>query len=413
MKIGELSDFSGVSRDTIRYYVSLGLLSPQRTNTQYRFTRGDLDDLMAIEKFKEWQFSLQEIETVMRIRRTATWVEPSALREFSLLLKKKRSELDAKIIQLQASRGMIDQELASLLARSETSAKLSTGVPLRALPMLRCPACGEELSLEGAGILGKYVRSGQLLCQCGYAAVIENGVIDTGNRYTGEHDHPDLERELYRTLCSDLLRMYQLCSGHIRRQLETAGLSGKVVLEANVNGYFFLYNHLSAMPKDCLYIIADKYPQTLAMYKELIEKLGLDLDILYIADAGVDWPLKKGCVDVCLDFFSSNEYEFYHENSFIRDAALYFSESAFVAGSYMDLPHEAKTRQHVRKKYPESSLHAYTFARLKRDLSEQGFAVSGAVAGSVFKTQDRFSFECHVDGEELNFYVFSGSRGTR
>jgi len=413
MKIGELSRFSGVSRDTIRYYVSLGLLSPQQKNRQYSFSNKDLDDLLAIEKFKGWQFTLHEIETVMRIKRTSNWIEPSAVREFTLLMKKKRSELDAKILQMQSSRNMIDQELMSLLSKRETAPYVSTGVPLKALPLLQCPRCGADLSLEQASISGKYVHSGRLTCKCGYEADIENGIIDTGNRYLGAHDRPDLERELYRTLCNDLLRMYQICSCYIRQQLDSLDLSGKIVFEGCVNGYFFLYNHLATLPKDCLYVVVDKYPQMLAMYKDLIEKLCSGHDFLYIADANAEWPFKRHSVDVFLEFFSTTEYELYHENSFIRDSAEYLADEAVTIGSYMELRPNARTRELIRQKYPESSSHAYTFTDLRKDMEEFGFTVESSIAGTVQKTQNRFSFECHVDGEEMKFITFTGYRNNQ
>ncbi|MDY3868433.1 MAG: MerR family transcriptional regulator [Pyramidobacter sp.] len=411
MKIGELSQLSGVSRDTIRYYIALGLLSPQPKEKQHKFSKMDLDDLLYIEKLKELQFNLQEIEVVMRLRRTSNWVEPSTFNEFSTLLKRKQGELRSRIMQLQASVNMIEQELSDIsLKRSEAGPAQKSGVPLRALPYLRCPRCNSLLQLEQANLFGKYIYSGRLTCACGYCACIDDGILDTGNRYLNSYDSPDINRELYTTLCSELLRIYQHASGCILEQLKKVPFENKVILESNINGYFFLYNHFASMPQNCLYIITDKYPQMLRMYKELIEKLGLELDILYIADADLDWPLRKKCVDICLDYFSSNEYEFYHENSFIRDAAPFFAENAFVAGSYMDLAPNAKTRPNVKTKYPESSNHVYAFDSLRRDLEEQNFLCEHRYIGSVRETQNRFSFECHVTGEEMKFYVFGASR---
>ena len=410
MKISELAKACSISKDTIRYYISLGLLSPQRKNKQHVFLEKDVDDLLYIEKLKGCQFNLHEIEVVMRLRRTSNWVEPGAFKEFSLLLKEKRSELSSKIMQIQASVNMIDQELLDLFSKSEVLSRSKTGVPLRALPYLRCPRCGGLLQLKQANIFGKYVQSGGLACQCGYGARIEKGIVDTGNRYLNPYDSPDVNRDLYRTLCSGLLRMYQLCSGYIGEQLAGIPLTGKVVAEANVNGYFFLYNHFAKMPQDCLYIVADKYPQTVAMYKDLIERLGLDLDILYIADADLDWPLRKNCVDVCLDFFSSTEYQFYHENSFLHDVEPFLADKAAVIGSYIDLPPSAQTRRRVKAKYPESSSRIYTFSAILQELQRQNFSVASRDMGAILKTQNRFSFECHVNGEEMRFYVFRGDK---
>lgn len=78
------------------------------------------------------------------------------------------------------------------------------------------------------------------------------------------------------------MKCYQLASDQIQKDLGEQELTGKVILENFVNGYFYLYTHLHELPKDALYIIIDKYPETISMYKKLISALNLDRDILYI-----------------------------------------------------------------------------------------------------------------------------------
>ena len=69
-------------------------------------------------------------------------------------------------------------------------------------------------------------------------------------------------------------------------------MNGKVFLEANINGYFYMYNHLGLLPANSTLILIDKYPEILRMYKALIEQCDIKCQILYIADAGTDYPLK-------------------------------------------------------------------------------------------------------------------------
>jgi DNA-binding transcriptional MerR regulator len=411
MKIGEVANFCGVSPHTIRYYASLGLLTPRRRNNQYLFSDKDVDDLLYIQKLKDCQFSLHDVESVMRLRRTSNWIEPSSIGEFSLMLQSKQNELRKQQTLLQSSIDMIDKELAQL-SRRKVHRWPYTGIPLKALPRLVCPECRQRLQVEQASLSNKYIYNGLLTCVCGYSASIDRGIIDTGNRYTNTFDKPDLDRELYRTLCGGLLRIYQKCSAYIYDQLSALSLSGKVVLEANVNGYFFLYNHFSEMPKNCLYVIVDKYPETIFMYKELIEQLNLDLDILYIADATQRYPLEYGCIDVCVDFFSTTEYQFYHEDNYVHAIAPFLAEKASIVGSCIDLDPWAKSRKLVKQKYPESSSRAYTFSDVLQEMKAQGFWVRTDMAGALSKTQDKFSFTCHLEGEEMRFHTFTAARST-
>ena len=72
---------------------------------------------------------------------------------------------------------------------------------------------------------------------------------------------------------------------------------------SKMNGYFFLYKHFNRLPTDCLYIIVDKFPETLRTYKKLLEQLNLPLEILFIADNSVNYPLRERCVDLLISFF--------------------------------------------------------------------------------------------------------------
>ena len=80
-------------------------------------------------------------------------------------------------------------------------------------------------------------------------------------------------------------------------------LHHKVILETNINGFFFTYHFLNQIPRDNLWVFVDKYEETLRMYKGYIEAL---------ADAGEHYPLAPGSVDVQLGIMSENEYTFYH-----------------------------------------------------------------------------------------------------
>ena len=158
----------------------------------------------------------------------------------------------------------------------------------------------------------RYIYSGKFTCTCGYTAVVDDGILITPNGYEGEHDKPDVSRELYKDLPPALISLFQRSYNWMKDQLRGMDLENKVVMETYINAWFFFHNHQQYFSKTGRYIIVDKYPETLRMYKELIEKENYDLDILYIADASTNFPITKGCVDLNLDFFAVNEHNFYH-----------------------------------------------------------------------------------------------------
>ena len=65
--IKEVSQLSGVSVRTLHYYDTIGLLSPQKSENQYRlYSENDLDKLQQILFYKVLEFSLKDIKKMMQ-----------------------------------------------------------------------------------------------------------------------------------------------------------------------------------------------------------------------------------------------------------------------------------------------------------------------------------------------------------
>lgn len=64
---------------------------------------------------------------------------------------------------------------------------------------------------------------------------------------------------------------FQRCYDRVTESLMKDDMNGKVFLEANINGYFYMYNHLGLLPANSTLILIDKYPEILRMYKALID----------------------------------------------------------------------------------------------------------------------------------------------
>lgn len=411
MRIGELAKLNNISIDTIRYYISLGLLIPRKKGTQFEFNQREVENLQFIQRMKSMRFNLKEIETIMNMKRTSNWNEPETIREYTKMLRAKVGEINAEGVALDYSKKLVQQEIR-YFEKTESQTDSRQGVPIRALPYLVCPHCGKHLAVNHGTFSYKYIHDGELICDgCGYTAKIEKGIILTENRYEGQYDRADLKRELYHTLSSDLMKLYQISSDQILADLQREDLSGKVVMENFVNGYFFLYTHFSELPKDCLYIIIDKYPEMIYMYKELISALGLELDILYMADASLSYPLATGCIDVVVDFFSSHEHDFYFKTRYYDRMAPYLTKDAKAFGVTIDMNVTAKSRKLFAKKYPEGTADLMRYPILEQNLKENGFQVEKRQLGSVCKSQNMFSFSCHLDGEEMRFLHFKAERG--
>lgn len=409
MKIGNMAAKYNVSKDTIRYYVEKGLLVPVKKGAQLDFGERECEDMTFLQKMKQMKFNIKEMQAVFTLRRLSNFIEPDTIKAYEDILNQKKENLSQDISLLQNAYQIVETELLTYQSAKYQKCK-PLGVPLQAIPLLCCPKCGKQLKIQNAQIVYQYVESGELNCDCGYHAQIQEGIVDTGNRYQGQYDRPDLKRGLYRDVGEEFITGFQKTSDFVWNRLQEMGMKGKIIMETNINGYFFLYNRIKNVEKDCLYIITDRYPEMLRMYKQLIELLNLDLNILFIADDSEAFPLKNGCVDILLDYYGSNEQVLYKKVSFIQEYQRYLSEDADILGALFGFEANSISARQVSKFYPECSDIALNVKEMLRTYEKEGYETRSEQISEMLHTYNKYSFACHKEGEKLIIYVYEANR---
>lgn len=99
MKIGEISERSGLSRDTIRYYEKLGLLvidGRHRDNNYKHYGLQALERLAQIQQLKMLGFTLNEIRQLL-----CDNVDSSPCEDLPTKLQRKIERIDEQIATLQ------------------------------------------------------------------------------------------------------------------------------------------------------------------------------------------------------------------------------------------------------------------------------------------------------------------------
>ena len=121
MLIGELSAETGISKDTLRFYEKIGLISAGErragTRTYKEFSEGTINRLGLIQKAKKLGFTLNEIRQTLD-----SWTDGSlSVVEKIALLEEKMTEIDGQIEELKGIKGYLDNKKAFLL-KTEQSA---------------------------------------------------------------------------------------------------------------------------------------------------------------------------------------------------------------------------------------------------------------------------------------------------
>lgn len=185
-------------------------------------------------------------------------------------------------------------------------------------------------------------------------------------------------------------------------------LSGKVVMESYINAWFFMHNHQQYLDPSAKYIVVDKYPEMLSMYKALMEQQGFGHDIMFIADSSTKLPLKASCVDLNIDYFALNEHNFYHHTFLYDELMPYFKEDALMLGTYFYFKNGRKSMETLLREYPTCS--PYNFNLLYFLENMQGHLIEQEDCGFTTSSGSNIGFSFHHEGEKMYLRSYLGSK---
>ena len=375
MKIGSVVRKYNIPVNRIYFYINNGLLVPPRHNNQYDFDERTLDDLNNILDLKQMGFSLSTIHRILSLKRLSNYRAKDDYEELLHLLHNQRNELELKEQELRESRARIDKLIMSIKEAYQAPVLRKSGLPIKLLPLLCCPICGNEFSWEDVVMNQRDLFQAHVTCGCGYSANVKDGIFETGNTNTSPYDKPDTSRAAYRSLPSITVSLFE----HSNKWLESAilrfGKHGNVWLESYVNAYFFFHNHLHLLNEQDTLIVVDKFPETLRSYKALIDLQNPTCSILYIADASLSLPIRKKMVDCNMDFFATNEFNFYQEGFLLDSLHTYLKENANLFGAYFSFGYRSKELNEVFKNYPTLARSSFSSKWFYKELQKNAVII--------------------------------------
>lgn len=406
MKIGQVAKKYNVSIDTINYYVNYGLLVPSRKGGQRDFDPKTLSDLERLLELKALDFTLGDIHKILSLYRISDLASKQDVDEMIAYYCAKKQECVQESKRLSGTIRLLDAKVHDLQCKLTTSTS-NTGLPLKMLDLLCCPLCGEDLNVSDINMNTRFIFSGFFVCNCGYHAEIRNGIMLTPNKNIDVYDTPDIIRNTYRHLPPHLITLFQNSYNWMLKQMKDISFENKVIMETYINAWFFLHNHQQYLHPKGQYIIVDKYPETLASYKSIIEEQGFDLDILYIADSSTNLPLKSRSVDINIDFFAVNEHNFYH-NSFLWDELVpYFSDHAIMLGTYFYFRDGRKSMKQLIKEYPTCAEHNFNLTYFMDAMKKGKYMIQDYKdIGYTTDSGDNIGFSFHITGEQMHLISY-------
>lgn len=407
MKIGAFAKKFNVSIDTVRYYIKIGLLVPNRINKQYQMNQKCEDDMYFIMQLKNLLFSLEEIHKVLSIKRLINSTDNYDIAFFEDQLVSKEKELIKERDKMTIAIKLIQEMLHSNYPETKQS-NFHSGVPVMFIPLLSCPMCNNTFQIENASMHGSHLFKGTLICiVCGYKSSIDEGILITEDVTASPYAYSPYEIDIEKWGLS-FVSSLEKAKFWALSELRKYDLEKKVIIETNVEILMFLPEHLASLSKDAHYIFTSYSLEILKTLKNRIEKSNPDLNVLYIVNSDMVLPLKNKSIDFFIDSLSLNQFSLLYNESPMNIMKKYLSKDTKIIGTYIHYQPSAKSLKNIQTHYPNPDINAFYPNYLERRFSEINFFINEIkVFGSIANPGKYFIY--HMKNEEIVHIVYTAA----
>ena len=118
MYLKEFIQKENTTRDTVRHYIYLNLLTPARKGRNYWFTENECDIFEAVKEFQDLGFSLQEIKEIKKLHDESCSTEKQRKQNLKLIAEK-ITTISAKINKLKMQKKVLE-EIGEILQKKST-----------------------------------------------------------------------------------------------------------------------------------------------------------------------------------------------------------------------------------------------------------------------------------------------------
>lgn len=394
MKIGSFAKLFNVSIDTIRYYIELGLIIPEKKGAQFHMNESCINDMELIVELKALHFSLKEIQKFLSYKRLTNNIDLSYYQK--LLLEKKKMFLQEKK-EINKIIRHLDEKIQSI--NQPTNAYTSTGVPISFVSLLYCPSCNVPLTISDASILNSCILEARLTCSCGYISFIKDGIIITSN--IEESPYCILNDETMNEFTPNFVSLREKGELWISKLLRKHNLANKVVIETSIDISVSLPKYISSFDQNTFFIFCGFSLTMINKLKVFIEKNNPKLNVIFIQNTDYNLPLKHGAIDIVIDSLTTNEFCSYKDVFPITLLRNYINQGTKIIGNYLYYHEGSASLRNFRSLYPNAHQHVLYSDYLESNLEKEGLQIhSQTIIGST--DNPGVFLDYHEKGEKIN-----------
>ncbi|MEQ3592192.1 methyltransferase domain-containing protein [Bacillus albus] len=403
MKIGKFGELNNISIDTIRHYMDLGLIIPEKKGGHYFFDEYCQTDLEIILQYKELGFSLNEIKELFFYKNLAKSMNYEKDTFYQSLFKLKYDKVEQEIKLLEKKRNKLKEVLHGLLLTNETSNAI-IGIDLSVLHLLTCSKCRQKLILQDGIINNNQITEGKLICNCGEEYIITSGII-TADKSFNANEQPSHENTIsdyiHETDNAYLENMHR--EGQwAKKKLIHLDLNNKLILDIGSGLGFFLRNIYEELPEDCLYIAVDRDFNKLLFLKDVLASRNPKRNILFICADFLNIPIQNQSVDIVIDHSGTSNYSFEHENFLLHELNPLFKTDCYLLSLFILFKNFSSNSQ-----ITNSFRANFTLLKVTKEIQNLQFQSIDESTSNHLKRGGKYE-DFFVQGEEIYTYSFFG-----
>ncbi|WP_242213381.1 MerR family transcriptional regulator [Bacillus cereus group sp. BfR-BA-01383] len=405
MKISKFADVNNISVDTIRHYIDLGLIIPEKKGSHYFFDEYCQKDIKLILEYKWLGFSLNEIKELFLYKNLGKSIDYEKDIFYQSLFKVKYEKIEQEIKTLEERKDKLKEALNNLSLATEMSNSI-LGIDLKVLNLFKCFKCNGNLILEDGIINKNQIVEGKLICNCDEEYAINSGILTVGKLFKAyemtslEDSIPDYIHETDTIFLENIQRGGEWA----KRKLIQLDLNNKILLDLGSGFGFFLRNIYEELPEDCLYIAVDRDLNKLLLLKDVIERTNPKRNILFICADFLNIPIQNYSADIVIDQSGTSNYSFEHEEFLLHKLNPLFKPDCYILSSFI-LFNKFSINSQIAPRLREN----FTSSKVKEEIQKLKFHSIDERTSKYLERGGKYE-NFFVEGEEIYTYSFFGKR---
>ncbi len=405
MRIGRFAEKYKVSIDTVRHYMDLGLIIPEKKGGQYYFDDICEKDFIDIIYFKQMGFKLSDIKKIFIFKKLGNLTNYQKDEYYKTIFLNKFETVKKEINELQAVKEKLAENIENLSQNLKHKSNI-TGIDLSLINILKCFKCKSNLSLDSGEIKNNQIINGKLKCKCGQEYIIENGILIICEKH--EQNKNYYENNIIGEYISSTDECYieSLYNGleWTKRKFSSCDFNNKIILDLGSGSGFFLRAFLNDLPDNCIYIAIDNDIEAHKFLKKMIEYSDIKKNIMFICTDFLEIPLADNSIDLIIDASGTSNYSFYNKEFLLDLIDNLVKKDAYLYGAYILFQNfspkstiKEEYRKNFRLNYVKDKIEKLGYKKI--DDGSSKVLDKGGIYESFF-----------VEGEKIFHYKFIGKR---